>query len=77
MLRENSTSNMCTKAIPTLFEVLLDKQKRGHWVASWQAIDGRLAALFFASLNQIELMRRFPDVILLHTTCKTNRHCFE
>jgi MULE transposase-like protein len=43
-------------------------------VANWQEIDGRLTALFFASVNQIELMRCFPDVILLDATYKTNRY---
>jgi hypothetical protein len=48
----------------TPLEALPDElKKEEHGVYSWQEINGRLTALFFASVDQIELMRCFPDVI--------------
>jgi MULE transposase domain len=42
--------------------------------SSGKRIDGRLQSLFFASQNQVELMRFYPDLVLIDATYKSNRY---
>ena len=37
-------------------------------------VDGRLRSLFFASQEQVELARCYPDIVLVDSTYKSNRY---
>lgn len=59
----------------TPLEALVDELKSNdEWVVKWKEIDGRLQSLFFASQNQVELMRSYPDLVLIDATYKSNRY---
>ena len=53
----------------TPLEALLDELNEG-WVTQYMQVDGRLRCLFFASQEQVELMRCYPD---MDSTYKSNR----
>jgi hypothetical protein len=57
----------------TSLEALLGEFTHG-WVTQYTLVDGRLRSLFFASQEQVELMRCYPDVVLIDSTYKTNRY---
>jgi hypothetical protein len=59
----------------TPLEALLEELKSSdEWVVKWAEIGGRLQSLFFASQDQIKLMRSYPDLVLIDATYKTNRY---
>jgi hypothetical protein len=54
---------------------LVDELKSNDkWVVEWKEIDGGLQSLFFASQDQVELMRSWILYILIDATYKSNRH---
>ena len=56
-------------------EALLDELKGDdYWIVKWSEANGRLENLFFASSLQVELMRCFPDILVMDSTYKTNRY---
>jgi hypothetical protein len=56
-------------------EALLDELKGDdYWIVKWSEANGRLEILFFASSLQVELMRCFPDILVMDSTYKTNRY---
>ena len=57
----------------TPLEALLDELNEG-WVTQYMQVDGRLRSLFFASQEQVELMRYYPDIVLMDSTYKSNRY---
>jgi hypothetical protein len=59
----------------TPLEALVDELRSSdEWVVQWTEINGRLQSLFFASRDQVELMRCYPDLVLIDATYKTNRY---
>jgi hypothetical protein len=47
-------------------EALLDELKGDdYWIVKWSEANGRLEILFFASSLQVELMRCYPDILVI------------